>query len=110
MKMLSILVALFGASIAQAAGIPLGETSCTNYVCFNPAPDVAYIGTDSTYSSEVLMLEGTVYTGPTTSTSQTASDGGTITTLSAELRSADGRAIVVIATFRKWVVVVNSGR
>ena len=92
---------LLVSAIAQA-DTPLAQVSCVNYVCFDPAPDVSYVGTDSTYSTAVANVDGVLYTGPTTSSSN-----GTIT---AELHSADGRTVILTASFRRWTTVVNSGR
>lgn len=110
MKSLSLLVALLAVSVANATDLPLNETGCTNYICFSPAPGISYVGTDSTYSSELTMSNGVLFSGPTTSLSQSAGSGEAIITLSAELHSADGRTLILTATFRKWVTVVNSGR
>lgn len=110
MRTFLLFTALFAVSVAQAADLPLAQTGCTNYVCFNPAPGMSYVGTDSSFSSETVTLDGTLFSGPTTSISYATSGSDTIATLSAELRSADGRTLLLTATFRKWVTVVNSGR
>ena len=94
-----ILFTLFAGS-AQAAD--LTPMSCINFLCFKPAPEVAYIGTDSTYSLAIASVNGVLYTGPTTS----VLDG----TITAELHSADGSTVVLIASFDRWVEVVNRGR
>jgi hypothetical protein len=84
------------------AAIVLNLVSCANYACFDPAPNVAYVATDASYGTEAVMLDGVLYTGPTLSQSN-----GTVT---ADLRSADGRQIRLTASFRKWSTQVNVGR
>lgn len=96
------LLCLTVAGLAHAGDVTLADTACTNYVCFNPAPGVAYVGTDASYSTAIAMVGGVLYTGATTSVSGDA--------ITAELHSADGRQIVLTAAFRKWVTVTNAGR
>ena len=110
MRILSLLTAVLAISAAQAADLPLADTACTNYICFDATPNVSYVGTDSTYSSAIVMLDETLFSGPTTATTQVISGSDTITTVSAELHSADGRTLVLAATFRESVTEVNAGR
>ena len=57
MRILSLLTAVLAISAAQAADLPLADTACTNYICFDATPNVSYVGTDSTYSSAIVMLD-----------------------------------------------------
>ena len=100
-----ILFTLFAGS-AQAAD--LAPLSCINFLCFRPAPEVAYIGTDSTYSLAIASVNGVLYTGPTTSMIHDPDTD--IDSITADLHSADGSTIVLTASFARWVEVVNRGR
>lgn len=101
------LLLLLAAAAAHADSITLADTACSNFVCFSPAPGVDYVGTDSTYGKAIANVDGVLYTGAVTSAAPIA-DG--VTTITADLRSADGRVVLLTATFRKWVVTVNAGR
>lgn len=108
MKSLFACLLLLTCAVAHADTTALADTGCTNFICFNPAPGVNYVGTDSTYSTAIAMVDGVLYTGPTTSLSADPATG--YTTITADLRAADGRVIALVATFRRWVTVTNSGR
>ena len=101
-----LLTALLLSSAAQAT--ELADTSCINFMCYRPAAEVSYVGTDSFYGTAMAMIDGVLYTGPTTSVVHDPdTDADSIT---AELHGADGRTVMLSASFARWVEVVNRGR
>ena len=101
MKIAVSIVLLLAAAAARADTVQLADTTCINFVCFDPAPRVDYVSI-SPQNSVGVSLDGVLYSG-----GSVAVNGESLTAI---LYSASGGQTQLSASFHRWTTKVNNGR